>query len=267
MDHLRGLSDYHVCKNTRLERRINFYKSHHITHLLEQKMIGEIPIVFPVPSYKIIDFGKNESEKNRIIKIKNDFTKLKFFIENDNQKAYFYIKEFFAKQGIFEEKYYTDERINNFINFLFDQDRIIIDPSHSIQQIIKDATRSLEPIDFKIIRNNIKKVKSSEKITEDYILKQYQVNNIQTKINSKLDKKFKAELDNPKILIGNLESELQIITRDHSYDKNKHVKKKYNYELDVGYNYSSKKEDFEIAKKKHKLLEFTLLQRSKNIFN
>jgi hypothetical protein len=267
MDHLKGISDYHVCRNTRLERRINFYKSHHITHLLEQKMFGEIPIVFPMPTCKILDYGKNESEKNRISKIKNDFTKLKFFIENNQEKAFFYVKEFFAKNGIFEEKFYSDERINNFINFLFNQDNITIDPSQSIQQILKDGTKNLQPIDFKIIRNNIKNVKSSDKNIEDSILKQYQVNNIQTKINNKLDKKFKAELNNPKIFIGNLESELQIIYRDSSYDKNKHAKKKYNYELDIGINYQSKKENIEIAKKKQKLLEYTLLQRSKNIFN
>ena len=107
-----------------------------ITNYLSLRSYNSLPITFPINlSYN----NKYEtfSEKNRQEKIIDKFIKLKTIIKKFPNEKNNIIKEFLIKNNIIDKKYYTLEKINNFLYFL--NHPFNFDPKKSLIDIINEA--------------------------------------------------------------------------------------------------------------------------------
>jgi hypothetical protein len=232
-----------------------------MTYYMEKSNKGEIPIIFPHSKVSSKEYN-NFSEKNRFEKLSDQFMKLKQYIVNDELNEKFYLKEFMMKNGIYEEKYYTIDKLTNFGNFLFSD--MEIDTSKAIKEIIIDATQ-YGP-DQKIFHKKGPQNRTTSKcrpVTSDD--KPDFSANFRDLNNSILDKRIREKINNPKALINSLENELAGAFNDEVYiPYNKSKRSNKVLELDFGNTYQKKKDKIEQVKKKHKLLEYVVLERSKN---
>jgi hypothetical protein len=238
-----------------------FIKNNQNTNYLDRKLIKELPIV-QTPEVKPKDKDLHcFSEINRYYKINDLFSNLRYYIENDKKNDLNYVKEFMMKQGIYDDLYYTQDRIKSFLKFLFSKD-FNINYSNSIQQIIKDATRDMSPYKKLIKENGDLKYYNIKNENVNVNKDNYDIfhlNNVQTKIGNNIDKKITSEFNDPKVLIENLESELSVLKRPKQIYpiKNKNV-------VDLGSSALQRNETVSFMKKKNKLLEFIILQKYKS---
>jgi hypothetical protein len=239
-----------------------FFKNNRKTNYLDRK-INDFPIVAQTPEAqpKDRDFYCI-SELNRYYKIHELFSNLRHHIESDNKNDCNYVKEFMRRQGIYDEKYYTNDRISHFLKFLFSKD-FNINYSNPIQQIIKDATRDMSPYQ-KYIKNGVGKVKLDKCVEKDQY-DFFHLNNVQTKIGNSVDRRIVSEFSDPRILIENLESDLCSLRAPKEQYllkiKNKHII------VDMRSSVLQKNEKLTFMKKKNKLLEYIILQKCKNNLN
>lgn len=305
-----------------LTEKRNFLKSNAITHYMEKKG-DEVPYVFPIAWIHQNDYN-NFSEKNRYEKITQLFMKLKYFIQRNEENEKEYLKEFMMKHGIYNQEYYSLDRLNNFMNFL--NSKLKINPANTVKQIIIDATNykgeDLEENNMrrtyishkarKIMQysmDNIRKspFKNRKKQDEDrYSMMNYSAKN-QPILQSKA---FALNLNDPQSIIEGLEEEFirlkngfsgnkykNLNDSDSSHgDKTQHPKSPLSKQVsysnfgespptenkflnipkeNVNHTVAGKSVklakvsadfDLDTIKKKNKLLEYIVLQRSKSKF-
>jgi hypothetical protein len=194
-----------------LIQKKKFFSSNMMTHYLGKKGKEAIPYVFPIALISKNDYG-NSSEKNRYEKISQLFLNLKYFIENDDDNEKTYIKEFMMKHGIYDDNYYTIDKINNFINFLNSGNQI--NPTKNIQEIIIEATQFGEngsqtqnPINSRKPKN-LGKFKKKSLDSLQYGNDILNMNNYLSIYHPILDsKRFTIDINNPKQTIDELEME------------------------------------------------------------
>ena len=125
------------------------------------------------------------SEKNRIENILNKFICLKTHIINDPSNAQDIIKEFILKNTNTYKGELSEEKIENFLNYL--KLTIRLSPNKNIKEIINDA------LNFKDSNKYLKKIKINPKayMRNDF---KYNIINNNTEDNIKIIKKNKAIL-------------------------------------------------------------------------
>jgi hypothetical protein len=310
-----------------LSKKKNFLKNHAMTHYLGKKG-DEIPYVFPFATVHQNNYN-SYSEKNRYEKVTEQLLKLRYFIQKDEQNEKKYLQEFIMKHNIYDEAFYTDESLKNFMNFL--NSDFNINPGRTVREIIYLATSytgnsEINEINYKTSPNFISH--KAKKIIHGKMVANRRENksgsgirthlkeerfsngpNYSLKPNTILEeKKFKLDLNNPKAIIDGLEQELsklqtgfiqQKINLNDSIKSGRNdslneivnseaspiientgpisTKKKNTFVLGpvinkkhstsmTGFRNAKKtsETDLEQLKKKNKLLEYIVLQRSKN---
>jgi hypothetical protein len=235
-----------------------------MTYYMEKSNKGEIPIIFPHSKLSAKEYV-NFSEKNRYEKLADQLMKLKQYIINDEMNEKYYIKEFMMKHGIYDEELYTIDKLTNFSNYLFsDMD---IDTSLTFKDIIVKACNydpdNIEGKKEIKIRPFYPKPSRKKSLMSDD--KDYSVN-FKDLNNTILDKRIKSDMSNPKALINALENELCDLKTEREQSSHKKASNKI-LELDFGASYQKKKEKIDRVKKKNKLLEYIVLERSKKQFS
>lgn len=122
-----------------LKTKKQFYKNNVLTHHLDKKFEKDknVPFFFPIPisSDKVY---KSNSEKERNVKNGEILLKLKYFMELHPDMKKELAIEFFNKQKIYDEMYFTNEHLENFIRYIKDDD-IQINYRKTIQEIIDEG--------------------------------------------------------------------------------------------------------------------------------
>ena len=121
---------------------INFNKlfnnnnKNYITNYLSLRSYNSLPITFPIN----LSYNNNYetfSEKNRQEKLIDKFIKLKTIIKKFPNEKNIIIKEFLLKNNIIDKKYYSIDKINNFLYFL--NHPFNFDPKKNLMDIINEA--------------------------------------------------------------------------------------------------------------------------------
>jgi len=118
-----------------LYQKKNYLKTNNLTSLLEKKKKDFIPYIFPVARIHTNSY-KNISEKNRFEKLTDLFLKLRVYLFENPQNELIITKEFFIKHGIYNNEFFTFEKLSNFINFVKSEDCLKFHPSKSLKEII-----------------------------------------------------------------------------------------------------------------------------------
>lgn len=129
------------CKKNNNNKKYHHKNPHHpqqrqLTGLSNKKCKEELPITYPV-FVSLNNQYDSISEKQRHEKIMDKFIKLKSFILKDKDNAYNYIKEFLIKNNITNSNYYTNEKLNNFNQFL--KKKFAFDSKKTLQEILTEA--------------------------------------------------------------------------------------------------------------------------------
>lgn len=132
----------------------NKFEKAYVTNYLNRKKVNDIPLTFPLCFFHKINYN-TISEKNRIENILNKFICLKTHIINDPSNAHEIIKEFIFKNSNSYKGELSEEKIENFLNYL--KLTIRISPNKNIKEIINDA------LNFKDSNKYIKKIKINPK--------------------------------------------------------------------------------------------------------
>jgi hypothetical protein len=232
-----------------LIQKRNFFKANPVTYYTQKSSRAEIPLVFPTSKISGQEYINN-SEKKRFEKVTDQFMKLKQYIIHDEKNEKNYIKEFMIKNGIYDNELYTIDKLTNFGNFLFSN--LQIDTSKNLKEIIRDAC-FFDPENIPEIKKFVKQSKkrfTSRQITPE---RNEKSNNLI------LDKKL--EFYNPKTVMNNFENELsELNTSNLPFIK----KNNKTFELDLGNSYRIKKGKIDHVRKKNKLLEYVVWERSKS---
>ena len=163
----------------------NNFKKGPITNFLNRKKVNNIPLTFPLCFFHKIKYN-SASEKNRIENILNKFIFLKTHVISDPLNAQKIIKEFILKNSNINKEELSEEKLDNFLNYL--KFTIIISPNKTIKDVINDAlnfkdnnqylkeeiinpkTYMRNNFKYNIInnetQNNIKKIKKSKQILQ-----------------------------------------------------------------------------------------------------
>jgi hypothetical protein len=144
-DDIEFIRNYSMEDPSKYKGKKQFMKRNPMTYYMDKKVIEDIPHVYPIVWIHQNDY-ENISEKNRYEKITQMFLKLRYYIENDEDNEKNYLKEFMMKNGIYEEKFYTIDKLNNFMNFLKSDSISQMNPHKTIQEVIIDATNYGEKI-------------------------------------------------------------------------------------------------------------------------
>ncbi len=233
---------------------INFNKlfnnnnKNYITNYLSLRSYNSLPITFPIN----LSYNNNYetfSEKNRQEKLIDKFIKLKTIIKKFPNEKNIIIKEFLLKNNIIDKKYYSIDKINNFLYFL--NHPFNFDPKKNLMDIINEAVNykpnmqellddqnQLKPINyFKNSDNNTinNDDENDNNINNDYNtidnpknLKKSYENIDLMKYSLKLKENFTNINDNEQ-LIKDLENELDIIQKEKNEKLKFTFKKNLNY--------------------------------------
>ena len=235
---------------------INFNKffsnnnKNYVTNYLSLRSYNSLPITFPIN----LSYNNNYetfSEKNRQEKLIDKFIKLKTIIKKFPNEKNIIIKEFLLKNNIIDKKYYSIDKINNFLYFL--NHPFNFDPKKNLMDIINEAVNykpnseellddqnQLKPINY--FKNSDNNSINDENDNENNINNNYNtINNDNPKnlkksyenidlmkYSLKLKDNFTNINDNEK-LIKDLENELEII------QKEKNEKLKFSFKKNLYY--------------------------------
>ena len=235
---------------------INFNKffsnnnKNYVTNYLSLRSYNSLPITFPIN----LSYNNNYetfSEKNRQEKLIDKFIKLKTIIKKFPNEKNIIIKEFLMKNNIIDKKYYSIDKINNFLYFL--NHPFNFDPKKNLMDIINEAVNykpnseellddqnQLKPINY--FKNSDNNSINDENDNENNINNNYNtINNDNPKnlkksyenidlmkYSLKLKDNFTNINDNEK-LIKDLENELEII------QKEKNEKLKFSFKKNLYY--------------------------------
>lgn len=122
-----------------LKTKKSFYKSNKRTYHFSKKFENDknIPFIFPTPVSYNKEYSSN-SEKERMLKNIELFTKLRYFLDNHPDMKKELVSEFFNQQLIYDKAYYEPAKLDNFIHYI-KSDVISIDYRRPIQEIINEG--------------------------------------------------------------------------------------------------------------------------------
>lgn len=254
-----------------------FMKNNAITHYMDKKF-GEIPQIFPVALIHDYDF-RNNSEKNRFERITALLYKIRHYIENDEDNEIHIIKEFMIKSGIYNQDYYEIDKLTNISNFL--RSDFKINPLKTLQQIIIEAANGRVNLDsesksdclYIAKRQNLLLSQSSMvfKRQKPETEEKFEYGNQTHLLQSQriLEKRFKFAFDNKQSVINELENELKMVYQkknlENSMNKTKSKFRKAGPPT-INSESGTTPQYMEDIRKKNKLLEYIVLQRTKNNF-
>lgn len=134
-----NVTEYKKNKNFKINNSKNNSKDldkNTITSFLNRKKVNDIPLTFPLCLLHKTKYN-SISQKNRAENILNKFICLKTHIVNDPENKEKIIKEFILKNTNIHIDELSNEKIENFMNFL--KITFSFDPNKSIKEIINDA--------------------------------------------------------------------------------------------------------------------------------
>ena len=240
-----------------------------------KKIDDNIPVILPFAPIFKYTFSSN-SEKERYQKNSRILIKLHYLINNNPKNANNLVTNFFKEKIILENEYLTKDNIKKFINYL---------------------NLNIKKIDFREPLINIVKKSLNIPIEKDENIVKYNQsmkcifphkNSLKYKLNSKNGRKFifnSQNLQFNKTLLNNPNS---LYSKDSIIDYNEEQIKSLQKEIDFLRFNSDSKDTFtsrlvnrlyyqdrllrnekleDIAKKKHKLLEYIVLQNAKDQLN
>lgn len=212
------------------------FENRQVTSFLNRKNVNNIPLTFPLCLSHKIRYN-SISEKNRAENILNKFICLKTHIVNDPSNTRKIIKEFIIKNTNINIEQLSKEKIKNFYNFL--KITFSFNPNKTLKEIIYDAMnynknlnkQKINPYifmrnDFKynIINNktdNIKLIKNHKELKKSNSTFSTSFRAINEKMFADLNNKsFDIKKKNKKVLLQDLESELNKIKNYHLVQPN-----------------------------------------------
>ena len=232
----------------------------------------------------------NESEKIRFYSMSKKLITIKYFLEKDSPNKYNKLKSFLLKEGIFNKKYFSEECLNNLIEFVKNE-KSTINPSYTFKDNLINILNNKSVNNFKNNSNymtyneylkkkqiinvmNLNKTIYRNKNIQYHTFENFQVNrydldlknnlNRQTVILKRAEKQKKFDIKNqPEKILNSLGIQL-------NDEKNDLIHNSLNYKLnlnknnndDIGYN-----SDIDIFKKKHLMTEFACFIKAKDNFD
>ena len=165
-----------------LKKKKTFYRSNKRTYHLNKKFENDknIPFIFPTP----VSYNKeysSSSEKERLLKNIEFFTKLRYFLNNHPDMKKELVSEFFNQHQIYDKSYYEPAKLDNFIHYI-KSDAISIDFRRPVQEIINEG------IHFNV---NTSEIGTSTMKTHNNTTKTN--NNTNTSHNYRIDKETKIK--------------------------------------------------------------------------
>ena len=245
----------------------------------------------PMTYLSFLKKNYNESEKIRFYSMSKKLYVLKYFLEKDPSKKYKTLKSFLLKEGIFNKKYFTEECLNNLIDFIKNE-KSIINPSYTFKDNLinilnKKSTNNFQNksnyITYKeYLKNkqminvmNLNKTIYRNKNIHYHTLENFKVNrydldlknnlNRQTIVLKRAEKQKKYDIKNqPEKLLNSLGIQL-------NDEKNDLIHNSINYKLNINRNNdiedSGYNSDVDIFKKKHLMTEFACFIKAKDNFD
>ena len=245
----------------------------------------------PMTYLSFLKKNYNESEKIRFYSMSKKLYVLKYFLEKDPSKKYKTLKSFLLKEGIFNKKYFTEECLNNLIDFIKNE-KSIINPSYTFKDNLinilnKKSTNNFQNksnyITYKeYLKNkqminvmNLNKTIYRNKNIHYHTLENFKVNrydldlknnlNRQTIVLKRAEKQKKYDIKNqPEKLLDSLGIQL-------NDEKNDLIHNSINYKLNINRNNdiedSGYNSDVDIFKKKHLMTEFACFIKAKDNFD
>lgn len=275
----------------KLEQKKKFYLKYRQTFNLNKNIIKKEkdPIIVPSEITTVQNY-KSSSEQERSEKNKNNISKLKYFFKMcSTSTAREVVKEFFRLNSIFNEDFYKLEKIDNFRNYIIEEDNNI-DYSKNIIDLIKKGIEYKSK--DKEIKNNasVKEIKNVISINNIKKFNEVRKNKNKTENSAKIRKRARYYgIDDNGELVNNLNKQISImkslsqeksssidnLTKEDLYNIEKDLQQIYNNEFKVKnhtgslverlyYHYMEKKllkQPSEIPKKYHKALEYIILKR------
>ena len=123
-------------KENNEKRKVIESSNSKVTCFLDRKKINDLPIIYPL----FLSYNNSYdtfSEKNRVEKILNKFICLKTQVNKDYKNRDKIMREFIFKNGIYDKKYFTEEKMSSFNEYL--KKPFKFDPKKTIIDIIKEA--------------------------------------------------------------------------------------------------------------------------------
>ena len=245
----------------------------------------------PMTYLSFLKKNYNESEKIRFYSMSKKLFVLKYFLEKDPSTKYKTLKSFLLKEGIFNKKYFTEECLNNLIDFIKNE-KSIINPSYTFKDNLinilnKKSTNNFQNksnyITYKeYLKNkqminvmNLNKTIYRNKNIHYHTLENFKVNrydldlknnlNRQTIVLKRAEKQKKYDIKNqPEKLLDSLGIQL-------NDEKNDLIHNSINYKLNINRNNdiedSGYNSDIDIFKKKHLMTEFACFIKAKDNFD
>ena len=133
-------------KTSNIQNHNSFFENESVTNFLNRKKVNNLPLTFPLCLLHKIKYN-TASEKNRIETILNKFICLKTHIVNDPSNKEKIIKEFILKNTNIHKDELSDDKIDNFFNFL--KFTLNFSPNKTIKEIINDAMNFKKKIKLK----------------------------------------------------------------------------------------------------------------------
>ena len=133
-------------KASNIQNNSSNFEKEPITNFLNRKKLNNLPLTFPLCLLHKIKYN-TASEKNRIENILNKFICLKTHIVNDPSNKQKIIKEFILKNTNMHKDKLSEEKIENFLNFL--KFTLNFSPNKTLKEIIHDAMNFQKKINLK----------------------------------------------------------------------------------------------------------------------
>ena len=245
----------------------------------------------PMTYLSFLKKNYNESEKIRFYSMSKKLFVLKYYLEKDPSKKYKTLKSFLLKEGIFNKKYFTEECLDNLIDFI-NNEKSTINPSYTFKDNLINILNKKSANNFhnksnymtykEYLKNkqminvmNLNKTIYRNKNLQYHTLENFKVNrydldlknnlNRQTIVLKRAEKQKKYDIKNqPEKLLDSLGIQL-------NDEKNDLIHNSINYKLNLNRNndtedsgYSS---DVDIFKKKHLMTEFACFIKAKDNFD
>ena len=245
----------------------------------------------PMTYLSFLKKNYNESEKIRFYSMSKKLFVLKYFLEKDPSKKYKTLKSFLLKEGIFNKKYFTEECLNNLIDFI-NNEKSTINPSYTFKDNLINILNKKSANNFhnksnymtykEYLKNkqminvmNLNKTIYRNKNLHYHTLENFKVNrydldlknnlNRQTIVLKRAEKQKKYDIKNqPEKLLDSLGIQL-------NDEKNDLIHNSINYKLNLNRNTdiedSGYNSDVDIFKKKHLMTEFACFIKAKDNFD
>jgi len=222
-------------------------------------------------------------KKNRFERIKQTILNLRCRIENDQEHMRVYIKEFFRKNEIFDVEYYENDKIDNFIEFIY-SDEFNFDVNKNPKEIFIDVlSKNMKNRDSgvrQLNNDNINAFSNTIKYYRKIMPKSVSNSNInKSSASSLIFKRKNIDIGNPKKLCDSIENEFKDLKKHYrnnnksnlidlkgSFKNNMPIKEE-NIKNQINLIHQNiDLKDVQKFKKKNKLLEYIMWKKCKNLY-